>query len=242
MINISILNRITDGAVSGISLVEVIEHSSLTVNILLFSLLFLSVACWAIIIYKFIQYRKAMIATEQFIEIFWKNLDYNEVYKRSELFMDSPITTVFRAGFKEFAETKESWEQKGIVVSGSKVDELAANIARAMNRESQTRIQMLESNLTLLATTASAGPFMGLFGTVWGLMNAFHQIGKTGSASLATVSPAISEALVTTAAGIAAAIPAAIMFNFFSSKLQKIEGESANIISDFLNYIKRSNV
>ncbi len=237
-----VYTKVSSSLIGEISVLEVIKHSSLTVNLILLTLILMSVACWAIFIYKFIQYKKAVIATEQFIEIFWRNMDYKDVYQKSEMFKDSPITTVFRAGYAEFFETKDSWEKMGIRVTGTKVDELAANISRAMHRESQTRMHILENRLTLLATTASAAPLMGLLGTVWGIMNAFHEIGKAGSASLATVSPAISEALVTTAAGIIAAVPAAVMFNYFNSKLQQIEGEATNIIADFLNYIKRSFV
>lgn len=242
MVSIPILAKVAASSVSVISIVEVIKNSSLVANCVLLFLFLLSVACWGVIIFKFIQYRKAVIATEQFIDIFWKNLDYRDIFKKSESFPDSPITTVFRAGYLEFEETKKSWEEKGINVIGSKVDELVANIERAMRREAQTRIQLLENSLTLLATTATASPFIGLFGTVWGIMSAFHEIGKTGSATLGTIAPALSEALVTTAFGLAAAIPAAVFFNYFNSRLQKLDGEAGNIISDFLNYIKRSFV
>ncbi len=229
-------------ATTGISIVEVVRNSSLVVNCVLGFLVLLSVLCWGVIIFKFIQHRKAVIATEQFIDLFWKNSDFQEVYRKSEKMQDSPIATVFRSGYTEFFETKRSWEAKGIHVIGSKVDELVANIERAMKRESQTRNQLLENSLTLLATTASAAPFIGLFGTVWGIMDAFHVIGKTGNATLGTIAPAISEALIATAFGLAAAIPAAIFYNYFTSNLQKLEGEAANITSDFLNSIKRSLV
>ncbi len=231
-----------DAATTGISIIEVIRNSSLVVNLVLGFLVLLSVLCWGVIIFKFIQHRKAVIATEQFIDLFWKNSDFQEVYRKSEKMQDSPIATVFRSGYTEFFETKRSWEAKGIHVIGSKVDELVANIERAMRREAQTRNQLLENSLTLLATTASAAPFIGLFGTVWGIMDAFHVIGKTGNATLGTIAPAISEALIATAFGLAAAIPAAIFYNYFTSNLQKLEGEAANITSDFLNSIKRSLV
>jgi len=242
MLPISVANKIAELSVSGINIVEVVKNSSLVVNIILFFLVVLSIACWGIIIYKFVQYRKAMVATEQFVNIFWKNLNYVDVFKKSEMFKDSPVTAVFRAGYSEFSETKNSWEEKGINVIGSKVDELVDNIERAMKREGQTSIQIMENFLPILATTATASPFVGLFGTVWGIMNAFHEIGKTGNATLGTIAPSLSEALVTTAFGLAAAIPAAIFYNYFNSKLQKLEGEGTNIISDFLNHIKRSFV
>jgi len=242
MHTIPFLFDVMETAASGISIVEVIRNSSLVVNLVLGLLVFLSILCWGVILFKFIQHRKAIIATEQFIDLFWKNTDFQEVYRKSEKLGDSPIATVFRSGYTEFFETKKSWESKGIHVIGSKVDELVANIERAMKREAQTRNQLLENSLTLLATTASSAPFIGLFGTVWGIMDAFHAIGKTGNATLATIAPAISEALIATAFGLAAAIPAAIFYNYFTSNLQKLEGEAANITSDFLNSIKRSLV
>ncbi len=239
---IPFLTEAFSAATTGISIVEVVRNSSLVVNLVLGFLVLLSVLCWGVILFKFIQHRKAVIATEQFIDLFWKNSDFQEVYRKSEKMQDSPIATVFRSGYTEFFETKRSWEAKGIHVIGSKVDELVANIERAMKRESQTRNQLLENSLTLLATTASSAPFIGLFGTVWGIMDAFHVIGKTGNATLGTIAPAISEALIATAFGLAAAIPAAIFYNYFTSNLQKLEGEAANITSDFLNSIKRSLV
>jgi len=239
---VPLLTSALDAATRGISLLEVVRNSSLVVNLVLGFLVLLSVLCWGVIIFKFIQHRKAIIATEQFIDLFWKNSDFQEVYRKSEKMQDSPIATVFRSGYTEFFETKRSWEAKGIHVIGSKVDELVTNIERAMKREAQTRNQLLENSLTLLATTASSAPFIGLFGTVWGIMDAFHAIGKTGTATLCTIAPAISEALIATAFGLAAAIPAAIFYNYFTSNLQKLEGEAANITSDFLNSIKRSLV
>jgi len=239
---IPFLTEAFSAATTGISIVEVVRNSSLVVNLVLGFLVLLSVLCWGVILFKFIQHRKAVIATEQFIDLFWKNSDFQEVYRKSEKMQDSPIATVFRSGYTEFFETKRSWEAKGIHVIGSKVDELVANIERAMKRESQTRNQLLENSLTLLATTASSAPFIGLFGTVWGIMDAFHVFGKTGNATLGTIAPAISEALIATAFGLAAAIPAAIFYNYFTSNLQKLEGEAANITSDFLNSIKRSLV
>ena len=149
---------------------------------------------------------------------------------------------LFSAGYTEFKETKQVWEGKGLAVIGSKVDELAQNVERTMRRESQARIQLLESRLQFLATTASASPFIGLLGTVYGIMNAFEEIGKTGSATLGSIAPHISEALVTTAFGLIAAIPATVFYNYFLSFLTKFENESSNITSDFINQIKRSNV
>ena len=239
---ITSLNFVTDSLISGLQLAETVKNSSLLVNIMLFVLIIASIASLAIIAAKFMQYKQAVAETGKFVEIFWKNKDIDEVFSKTSNLKKSPVSSVFLAGYAEFKETRESWEEKGIVIVGGKVDELAANVDRAMRRETQVRIQMLENGLSFLATTATASPFIGLFGTVYGIMNAFQEIGKTGSATLGSIAPHLSDALVTTAFGLIAAIPASVAFNYFNAKLQKFENESLNVAADFLNQIKRSNV
>ena len=239
---ITSLNFVTDSMIGGLQLAETVKNSSLLVNIMLFVLIIASIASLAIIAVKFMQYRQAVMETGKFVEVFWKNKDIDEVFTKTSNLKKSPVSSVFLAGYAEFKETRESWEDKGIVIVGGKVDELAANVDRAMRRETHVRIQMLENGLSFLATTATASPFIGLFGTVYGIMNAFQEIGKTGSATLGSIAPHLSDALVTTAFGLIAAIPASVAFNYFNAKLQKFENESMNVAADFLNQIKRSNV
>jgi len=239
---ISNLNFVANSMTAGLQLAETVKNSSLLVNIMLFVLIIASIASLAIIVAKFMQYRQAVMETGKFVEIFWKNKDIDEVFAKTSNLKKSPVSSVFLAGYAEFKETRESWEEKGIVIVGGKVDELAANVDRAMRRETHVRIQMLENGLSFLATTATASPFIGLFGTVYGIMNAFQEIGKTGSATLGSIAPHLSDALVTTAFGLIAAIPASVAFNYFNAKLQKFENESLNVSADFLNQIKRSNV
>ncbi len=239
IINLSVAaNSLT----AGLQLAETVKNSSLLVNIMLFALILASVISLAIIAVKFVQYRQAAIETAQFVDIFWKNKEAQDVAAKTATLTKSPVSAVFAAGFVEFKDTKESWEDKGIVVIGSKVDDLAANVERAMRREIHVRTQLLENGLSFLATTATASPFIGLFGTVYGIMNAFQEIGKTGSATLGSIAPHLSDALVTTAFGLIAAIPASVAFNYFNARLQKFENESMNIAADFINQIKRSNV
>lgn len=239
---ITSLNFVTDSLIGGLQLAETVKNSSLLVNIMLFVLIIASIASLAIIAAKFMQYKQAVAETGKFVEVFWKNKDIDEVFAKTSNLKKSPVSSVFLAGYAEFKETRESWEEKGIVIVGGKVDELAANVDRAMRRETHVRIQMLENGLSFLATTATASPFIGLFGTVYGIMNAFQEIGKTGSATLGSIAPHLSDALVTTAFGLIAAIPASVAFNYFNAKLQKFENESMNVAADFLNQIKRSNV
>ena len=236
------LNFAANSLTTGLQLAETVKNSSLLVNVMLFALIAASVVSLAIIAAKFVQYRLATIETAKFVEVFWKNKDLNDVAAKTAAMTKSPISSVFSAGYAEFKETKESWEEKGIVIIGGKVDELAANVDRAMRRETHVRIQLLENGLSFLATTATASPFIGLFGTVYGIMNAFQEIGKTGSATLGSIAPHLSDALVTTAFGLIAAIPASVAFNYFNARLQKFENEAMNISADFLNQIKRSNV
>ena len=239
IINLSVAaNSLT----AGLQLAETVKNSSLLVNIMLFALILASVISLAIIAVKFVQYRQAAIETAQFVDIFWKNKEAQDVAAKTATLTKSPVSAVFAAGFVEFKDTKESWEDKGIVVIGSKVDDLAANVERAMRREIHVRTQLLENGLSFLATTATASPVIGLFGTVYGIMNAFQEIGKTGSATLGSIAPHLSDALVTTAFGLIAAIPASVAFNYFNARLQKFENESMNIAADFINQIKRSNV
>ena len=236
------LNFAANSLTTGLQLAETVKNSSLLVNIMLFALIAASIVSLAIIAAKFVQYRLAVIETAKFVEVFWKNKDIHDVAAKTSSMTKSPVSAVFSAGYAEFKETKESWEEKGIVIIGGKVDELAANVDRAMRRETHVRIQLLENGLSFLATTATASPFVGLFGTVYGIMNAFQEIGKTGSATLGSIAPHLSDALVTTAFGLIAAIPASVAFNYFNAKLQKFENEAMNISADFLNQIKRSNV
>ena len=236
------LNFAANSLTTGLQLAETVKNSSLLVNIMLFALIAASVISLAIIAVKFIQYRLATIETAKFVDIFWKNKEAQDVAAKTAALSKSPVCSVFSAGYAEFEDTKESWEDKGIVIIGGKVDELAANVDRAMRRETHVRIQLLENGLSFLATTATASPFVGLFGTVYGIMNAFQEIGKTGSATLGSIAPHLSDALVTTAFGLIAAIPASVAFNYFNAKLQKFENEAMNIAADFLNQIKRSNV
>lgn len=235
-------NFAANSLTTGLQLAETVKNSSLLVNIMLFVLIFASIISLAIIAFKFVQYRKAVIETRKFVDMFWKTPDSDVLFSKTSSMTKSPVSSVFIAGYSEMKETVNSWEDKGIAVVGSKVDDLAANVDRAMRRETHAKIQLLENGLSFLATTASASPFIGLFGTVYGIMNAFQEIGKTGSATLGSIAPHLSDALVTTAFGLIAAIPAAVAFNYFNAQLQKFENEAVNVGADFLNQIKRSNI
>ena len=147
-------------------------------------------------------------------------------------YLKSPVAQVFRSGYVELARLKK---RSGDDDLGGGIE----NVERALRRSANAESTAMESMTAFLATVGSTAPFIGLFGTVWGIMKAFQDIGRMGSANLATVAPGISEALIATAAGLAAAIPAVIAYNFFLARIRVLEGEMEAFSSDFLNIVKR---
>ncbi len=216
---------------------DAILQASLIVQLTLLILVLLSVFCWSVAFYKFKQFSTVSKTNGRFIDTFWKTSSLDTLYEEVELYRNSPIARVFQAGYLEMqklANQKKNHEESQWHLSGS--DNLERELRKAIDLE----VSLLESHLTLLATTGSTGPFIGLFGTVWGIMTSFHKIGQTGSASLAVVAPGISEALVATAIGLAAAIPAVVLYNHFISKIKREEMALNNFGSDFLNIVKRN--
>jgi biopolymer transport protein TolQ len=197
-------------------------------------LLFASVTCWAIIFTKWRSIKLAMAENKDFLEAFWHGKNIDEIFAKSEKYTRSPVALVFQSGVKELKKIPGSDTQLE--------DQAVHNISRALNRASSNEIAVLEKHVNWLATTASASPFVGLFGTVWGIMNSFQGIGASGSANLAVVAPGISEALITTATGIAAAVPAVIAYNFFVGMIRKQAVDMDSFSQDFLNIIQRSTL
>ena len=150
----------------------------------------------------------------------------------------STIAEVFRVGYAELTKTKKTLNESA---QGSDEISLSSldNLERSMNKACNTEMTKLESALGFLATTGSASPFIGLFGTVWGIMDTFKGIGARGTATLAVVAPGISEALIATAAGLAAAIPAVIFYNYFLNQSKNMVQEMENFSAEFLNIVER---
>jgi biopolymer transport protein TolQ len=194
-----------------------------------------SVVSWGIIIYKAMHLRTARGQSEEFLEAFWQAKRLDAVYQQSETFQKSPISQVFRAGYIELARLKKTSTGEADSMLGGGIE----NVERALRRAQVSESTALFSLTAFLATVGSTAPFIGLFGTVWGIMKAFNDIGRMGSANLATVAPGISEALIATAVGLLAAIPAVIAFNFFVSSIKVLESEMDSFSSDFLNIVKR---
>lgn len=212
---------------------DLISHSGPMAKFVLLLLMSASVLSWAIIFFKWKLLKQAQLENAQFLNMFWNGKSIEEIFLKSEKYDQSPVANVFRSGVKEL--------KKLTGADGRAVDEGGVhNVSRALSRASQNEMSALEKHVSWLATTASAAPFVGLFGTVWGIMNSFQSIGATGAASLAVVAPGISEALITTATGIGAAIPAVIGYNMFSNQIRKVAIDMDCFAQDFLNIVQRS--
>ncbi|MGW8302679.1 MAG: MotA/TolQ/ExbB proton channel family protein, partial [Desulfobacterales bacterium] len=193
--------------------------------------------------------RKAFKESAEFTDFFWKSRDLSNAFAKAKQLHGSPLARIFRIGYVELKKTSQSAAPQGPPAvqkpGGSQSPALETrftgtdNVQRALRRAITTEMTRMTQMVPFLATTGNTAPFIGLFGTVWGIMNSFHSIGQMGSANLAVVAPGISEALVATAAGLAAAIPAVIAFNFFMSKIRVVESELHSFSADFLNIIER---
>lgn len=184
-------------------------------------LLLFSMISWSIILLKFFTLRKASNSSAEFTDLFWKIRRLDQVFEESRRFDKSPIARVFRKGYQEL-----------------KIDDFG--LEHALRKASMTEVKELESQISFLATVGSTSPFIGLFGTVVGIMTSFDQIGAKGSASLSTVAPGIAEALVATAAGLLAAIPAVIAYNYFSNRIRMMALDIETFSNDFLNLARRN--
>lgn len=215
--------------------------TGLVVKLVLFILLYFSVVSWAIIFYKLLQIHRANNESVRFMDFFWKAKKFEAINSQLDRFTNSPLTVLFSEGYSELKKLMEQGEaittsDTGISTDLGGID----NIARALRRATTSEITRLEKYLTFLATTGSTAPFIGLFGTVWGIMNAFKGIGETGSASLAVVAPGIAEALIATAIGLVAAIPAVMGYNHFQNRIKVLIGEMDNFSTEFLNIVQRT--
>ena len=217
----------------------IILGAGIVVKLVLLLLFSFSVVSWTIILFKFFQVQRANSESERFMDFFWKSKRFDAIASQVDRFANSPLTVLFNEGYSEL---------KKVVDSDSKSDGSALstdlggveNVSRALRRATNLEITRLEKYLTFLATTGSTSPFIGLFGTVWGIMTAFEGIGKTGSASLAVVAPGIAEALIATAIGLVAAIPAVMAYNHFQHKIRVLINEMDSFTTEFLNIVQRN--
>ena len=209
------------------------------VKLVLILLLFFSVVSWAIILFKLFQVHRANSESVRFMDFFWKSKRFDTIASQVDRFTNSPLTVLFNEGY---GELKKVVEGSGASEGSALSTDLGGveNVSRALRRATNSEITRLEKYLTFLATTGSTSPFIGLFGTVWGIMTAFEGIGKTGSASLAVVAPGIAEALIATAIGLVAAIPAVMAYNHFQNKIRVLIKEMDSFSTEFLNIVQRN--
>jgi biopolymer transport protein TolQ len=227
------------------SIVDMVLNAGFIVQLVLFFLLAFSVVSWAIILMKYFTIRKVKKENDSFLRIYMQETKLSEIYPETKRLRDSTLSAVFSSGYNELVKITKT--ARGNVIgketaeTASSVLEIGAidNVERALNRACSVESTKLESALGFLATTGSASPFIGLFGTVWGIMDTFKGIGARGSATLAVVAPGISEALIATAAGLAAAIPAVIFYNYYLNKVKGLNAEMDNFSSEFLNIVER---
>ena len=196
-----------------------------------------SIGCWVIIVTKWKDLNKISGATEAFIKSFWESRSLNDLNSRLQEYQYSPAREVFRSGYAELARSNQMREQSTSteVAVGAAMD----NLNRTLQKAKLLERKHLERHLNFLGIIASVSPFVGLFGTVWGIMNAFEGIARTGSASLAAVAPGIAEALTSTAFGLGAAIPAVIGYNLFNGRLRFQMMSIDGFCADFLNIVER---
>jgi biopolymer transport protein TolQ len=221
------------------TIVQMVTGAGAVVQAVLVLLMGFSVVSWAIIFMKRQQVRRAERESDRFIDIFWEAKNLTAINTASLDLKESPVAQVFRAGYQELVRLTRAKRQVNPGEEMSTDLGGVENVERAMKRAATQEITKLERSLTFLATTASSAPFIGLFGTVWGIMNAFRGLSVTQSSSIQAVAPGISEALIATAIGLAAAIPAVIAYNHFAGQIRVLSAEMENFASEFLNIAER---
>lgn len=218
-----------------ISLFGLFLEASLLVKLVMLILLGLSVVSWAMIMQRVRSYKQAQIRLARFEDRFWSGLDLNrlfqEVNSRSDLM---GLEKIFQSGFKEFVKLRR--------VGHRDASQALEGTRRAMRVALSREVDQLEVHLPFLATVGSTSPYIGLFGTVWGIMNAFIALGAVQQATLQMVAPGIAEALIATAMGLFAAIPAVIAYNRFSTRVEKLENAYINFADEFLSILQRQTV
>ena len=216
-----------------LSFIHLIANASVLVQLVMGLLLLVSLLSWWYIFIKLFAIRAEVSLTEEFEEAFWRNPDLNQLYKdvhgmRSD---QGALARIFAAGFAEFAKLKKQHGvDAGAVMDGTR---------RAMRATYQREMDRLESHLAFLASVGSVSPYVGLFGTVWGIMNAFRGLANVGQATLGQVAPGIAEALVATAMGLFAAIPAVIAYNRYAHDINRLATRFESFTEEFSNVLQR---
>ena len=219
---------------SGIDIFASILSSSPIVQLTLLILVVMSIVSWAIIFHKYSFFKSLNASNEIMKDVFLIDGSFEDIYRMARSKEEGSLSRVFIGGYNEMQKILQQSSLKDSSLKG--ID----NIERALRKECENELSYMENHLSFLATVGSSGPFIGLFGTVFGIMNSFNKIAVMGSASLSVVAPGIAEALLATAIGLFAAIPASIFYNSYISQIKKSELLFNNFSADFLNIAKRN--
>jgi len=227
--------------VQSLSILDMVSSSTILAKIVLLVLLIFSVLSWTIIFAKFFVYRLARKEDNKFLAIFAKAESLTNIYNYSRELKHSPVARVFLTGYRELYLFQEKMKNEpGDKAKEPMRDVDIKGIELSLNKGINREIERLSNKLEFLATTGSITPFIGLFGTVWGIMHSFRVIGVQGSASIGGVAPGIAEALIATAAGLVAAIPAVIFFNYLNNKIRIFGSRMDDFSRDFV-YLAEKN-
>jgi biopolymer transport protein TolQ len=223
------------GLLQGVNLKDVVIHGGMTAKVVLCILLVFSIYSWVVILQKASLFRRSRKASEKFRAAFRKAGDWRELKQRSIGYSFSPLLGLFLAGYSEVTYQMRTPSPD----SKSQIRNMEA-VERALQRASVVEMGRMEKQLGALATVAAVSPFIGLFGTVWGIIEAFQRIGAMGNANLVTVAIPIAEALVATALGLVAAVPALMAYNFFQSQLKQWQTELDDYLLEFVSLSERN--
>jgi biopolymer transport protein TolQ len=237
---VNLVTAQAEASAEKLTIADIIADTSGVVLMVLILLAVLSIVSWGIILYKWYVLWRAKKESVKFLDIFWQSKRLDAIYQSSEEYQHAPVSQTFRAGYIELSKLKnrdnpsgEDGQAMRVHLSGIE------NVERALRRATTSEMTHLESLVPFLATVGSTSPFIGLFGTVWGIMFAFVNIEAEGAAGLDVVAQPIAEALIVTAAGLLAAIPAVVFYNLFVNRIKVLGSEMDNFSADFLNIVKR---
>jgi biopolymer transport protein TolQ len=220
-------------AAADMSTWSLVTGASPTVKAVMALLAVMSIVGWYIIGFKYLYVRRAARETELFLDSFWRSKEIEQIYKHAQTLKQSPVSAMFTAGYAELAKlSQDASDQRDR-------DADLGNIQRALRKAQTTETTKLETAIPFLATTGSAAPFIGLFGTVWGILISFREIGRMQTVTLTMIAPLIAEALFATAIGLVAAIPAVMAYNYFVRRIRVQVSAMETFEQDYLNIIRR---
>ncbi len=231
------------GAGVSTDIIDLVANASIPAKLVLVILLLFSAISWGVTFYKLWQFSRARRQSATFLDVFRKSSKFSEVQSICASLVESPLVGLFKSGYAELNSQLRAGapvEGKPAPAAGRPTLKSLDAVDRALLRATTVEMLKLERRVPFLATTASITPFIGLFGTVWGIINSFQSIGAAGSSSLGVVAPGIAEALVATAAGLFAAIPAVYFYNHLTNRVKYFSAEMDDFSLEFLNISERN--